>query len=172
MIDRYAPDWAETLADKQRSVDNVERLNSVMPREMPVYSYAGEAVQKPVKEPPATQPWLSKALEATTSDRRRDYGHPLPNFLRIALSWTTLLETHITPMQVAEMMVVMKMHRNQHAFKDDNWIDAIGYSNTVEMMDNRMKEMGYRGIDVFKEMGVGFMFKILREHNTNFPAGT
>ncbi len=121
--------------------------------------------------------WLQNALEITTSDRRRDYGHPLPNFLRICLKWSVTLEIPVTPLHVAQLMLDMKTARDQNSFKDDNWIDAIGYSNTVQMIDERMKLLDYpAGAKTFQDKNivnmVGFMYNLLQMHELRFSQGT
>ena len=75
-----------------------------------------------------------KALLETTEsivckDRENDYGSPENNFARIADFWTAYLGQVIKPHDVAAMMMLLKVARiasGQH--KDDNWIDAAGYS--------------------------------------------
>lgn len=120
--------------------------------------------------------WLDQAKEMTTVDRRKHYGHPLPNFLRIAIGWIVVFDKVLTPLQVAQGMVTLKMARDANMYKDDDWVDTIGYSNTVQMMDDRMKEMGYsEGIEYFSDMKdsvlAGALYSILAEHEKRFPKG-
>lgn len=118
--------------------------------------------------------WLDQAKDISTGDRRKAYGHPLPNFLRAAIAFTPILGHPITPLQVAELQVAWKVVRDVNSFKEDNWIDTIGYSNTVQMMDDRMKELGFaKGVDHFR----GFsgpsmlyeMYDALDKHEKRFP---
>lgn len=123
------------------------------------------------------QNWLMKAAEITQSDRQRDYGHPLPNFLRIAIKQSVTLEKPVSPLHVVLMSIDLKTAREQNTHKDDNYIDMMGYAATVERMDVRLKEMGYdRGIDLFKQgqtetdgMFVGRMFDLMM-HAIDFDA--
>lgn len=94
-------------------------------------------------------PWLAEAANITSGERRRDYGRPLVNFLRIAIRWSNLLGIYITPPMVALMMVDMKIAREQNTHKDDNWIDILGYAATVSDMDQEMREMGFDGYKQF-----------------------
>jgi len=40
-------------------------------------------------------PWVQYVTEITTGVRRRDYGHPLTNFLRIAIRWTAWAQERV-----------------------------------------------------------------------------
>lgn len=96
----------------------------------------------PVSE---SRSWIDITADITSGDRRRDYGHPLTNFMRIAMEWTVYQDWRVvyTPLDVAMMSIVMKVARQINTFKDDNFIDMMGYSVCVEAFDQRMKEMGY-----------------------------
>ncbi len=68
-------------------------------------------------------------------DRQQDYGSPKQNFEDIAKSWHAYLyikykgdDYHITASDVANMMILMKMCRNLHKPKRDNWVDICGYA--------------------------------------------
>lgn len=130
---------------------------------------------KPLVPVAEERSWLRQALTVTTSERRRDYGHPLPNFLRIALRMSVTLQRAVNPLEAEHVAVDWKMSRDQNHFKDDNWIDNIGYSNTVQMIDERMKEMGYVGITEFENYRDGdlmkFMFDLLLLHERTYANG-
>lgn len=129
-----------------------------------------QAADTPV-EGPARNPvfmrddeWLSVAHKITNGPRRNSYSHPLRNFLRIAIRWSVNHETIVTPLQVAQDMVEMKMARSQSSFKEDDWIDTMGYSNTVQMMDDKLKELGYlEGVKVFETITMGMMWSMLMD---------
>ena len=78
---------------------------------------------------------LNKALEIVNGARLENYGSPEQNFARIAAFWTLYLQRHITPADVAIMMVLMKTARLQNNVKhEDSWIDIAGYAaNGVEV---------------------------------------
>lgn len=98
-------------------------------------------------------PFLQEAAKITTSERRRDYGRPLINFLRIAIRWSNFLGLTISPTKVAAMMIDVKLARQQNTPKDDNWVDMIGYAACVSDMDEQLKELGYEeGIKAFQMM--------------------
>lgn len=80
---------------------------------------------------------LNKALEIVNGARQENYGSPEQNFARIAAFWTLYLQRHITPADVAIMMILMKTARLQNNIKhEDSWIDIAGYAaNGVEVCD-------------------------------------
>lgn len=78
---------------------------------------------------------LDEAKKCVLHDRNSTYGKPEDNFRRIAELWTTYLNIRpkdvgapITPTDVAQMMLLMKVARLAHnpAHKD-SWVDGIGY---------------------------------------------
>ena len=80
---------------------------------------------------------LDKAKEIVNGARQENYGSPEQNFARIAAFWTLYLQRHITPADVAIMMILMKTARLQNNVKhEDSWIDIAGYAaNGVEVCD-------------------------------------
>ena len=80
---------------------------------------------------------LNKALEIVNGARQENYGSPEQNFARIAAFWTLYLQRHITPADVAIMMILMKTARLQNNVKhEDSWVDIAGYAaNGVEVCD-------------------------------------
>jgi uncharacterized protein DUF6378 len=140
------PDWE----DKE-----VERIKNLL------FPKSGPAPEEP-------KLWLDIAKEITSSDRQRDYGRPLKNFLRFCLkenidhAGRRNRGDHITPLDTAHAMINLKSARDVNDFKADNWIDTMGYAATVNDMDNQMKELGYKdGVKAFKTMSVGDMFELL-----------
>lgn len=78
---------------------------------------------------------LDKAKEIVNGARQENYGNPESNFARIAAYWTLYLQKHITPTDVAAMMVLMKLSRIANNPKhEDSWVDICGYAaNGVEL---------------------------------------
>lgn len=60
-------------------------------------------------------------------EREQDYGSPRDCFTTIAKLWSVHLDRDITPADVANMMILLKVARNQHKHKADNWVDICGY---------------------------------------------
>lgn len=83
-----------------------------------------------------------KAEEIIHGDRERTYGDPGINLRRIASFWNAYLsnktidndEFVIDEDDVAMMMVLLKIARQQHEYKEDNLIDAAGYLGLIERM--------------------------------------
>jgi hypothetical protein len=105
----------------------------------------------------------------TTSDRENAYGHPLWNFLRIAIRWNlyfgSRIDMVISPVDVALMMIEMKIARLQNSFTDDSILDIAGYSSCVARMDEKLKELGMTdGVKIFSRMNVTDMIELLKEH--------
>ena len=74
------------------------------------------------------------AAELVSGERQEAYGHPLDNFGRAAQIWSVILDTAVTPEQVALCMVGMKIAREAHQTKPDTVVDGIGYFLTLSMI--------------------------------------
>jgi len=84
---------------------------------------------------------LEEAHRITDGDRARDYDSPEDNFKRIADYWNQYLRhkndleygtgkaiwSSVSPMDVSQMMVLMKLARQDFKHKRDNLVDACGY---------------------------------------------
>lgn len=71
---------------------------------------------------------IYKARDIITTDRNNDYGEAEDSFSIIADMWSAYLRTNVKPEDVAAMMILMKVARMTHGYKEDNWIDMIGYA--------------------------------------------
>jgi len=71
---------------------------------------------------------LSTASSLITGDRAKQYGNPNTMFSKIGSLWSAYLEVEITAVDVAHMMALFKIAREQCGkHSDDNAIDACGY---------------------------------------------
>jgi len=61
-------------------------------------------------------------------ERAEHYGDPRPNMERTAKLWSAYLGVHISAHDVAQMMVLVKISRSKVTAHDDNYADAIGYT--------------------------------------------
>ena len=74
-------------------------------------------------------------------DRQQDYGSPAKNFQDIADLWSTYIKTSldvdvdIKARDVAHMSILMKISRNVHKPKRDNWVDMAGYAQCGGKVD-------------------------------------
>ena len=77
---------------------------------------------------------LETAMEVTTGDRRRDYDKATPNHERIAALFNAYLEcrkdplARISALDVAHMMIVLKLARACYTPTRDTYVDIAGYS--------------------------------------------
>ena len=80
------------------------------------------------------KPGASMLLDAfgTIAERGRVYGPVLQNHERIAALWSTLLEHPVTPVQVAMMMVALKLARLMETpDNEDSAVDIAGYAACI-----------------------------------------
>lgn len=83
---------------------------------------------------------LDEAKRITSGTRRTNYGHPRENFRRIADFWNIYMlnkkdpEALLNGEDVAWMMVLLKMARDQNAPTRDNLVDTVGYARTLAMI--------------------------------------
>lgn len=88
---------------------------------------------------------LEQALEITSGDRNKFYGHPLDNHSNTAEFWSGYLfrkfgvRLALTPRDVCLMMVLLKVSRDANSEKLDNLVDIVGYTRNIEMIDEERK---------------------------------
>ena len=72
---------------------------------------------------------LDNAKKIINGERQGTYGNAEDSFSIIAQMWSAYLNTEILSVDVANMMILMKVARNSSGvYKDDNWIDICGYA--------------------------------------------
>jgi len=75
---------------------------------------------------------LIEAGKLISGDRKQAYGDAGESFRRIASMWSAYLgkrlATDISSVDVANMMVLLKVSRASHKPKDDDFVDIIGYA--------------------------------------------
>jgi hypothetical protein len=96
---------------------------------------------------PQPQTILHEALEITSGERNRAYGHPRENHQNTADFWTGYLRRKygadvptLTARDVCLMMVLLKVSRDANCERRDNLVDIAGYARNIEMID----EEGHR----------------------------
>ena len=71
---------------------------------------------------------LLKHAAAVVDKRRSEYGEPEDLFANVAVRWSQVLGTRVTPVQVALCLADLKMARLAHNPKHiDSMIDVAGY---------------------------------------------
>ena len=83
---------------------------------------------------------LEEAKEVTSGNRQEDYGMPEDSFRGIADYWTVYLDSHeicrrISPTDVAKMMILLKIAREDYRHKRDNLVDIAGYARTLSQIE-------------------------------------
>lgn len=72
---------------------------------------------------------LAEIEKCVCRDRQNSYGDAEDNFAKIARYWSEWKGVEFTEVDVAAMMVLMKLSRMKTSpFNLDNWIDAAGYA--------------------------------------------
>lgn len=82
---------------------------------------------------------FNEALNVVYGHRREAYGPPEDNFARIGKAWESILEIEITPKQVALMMIMLKVVREDYSHSRDNLVDIGGYLLCLEGLIEREK---------------------------------
>ncbi len=85
-------------------------------------------IPKPQNEQTTTEDVLEEALRITKGDRNASYGPPDQDFTRTAAIWSALKGVTFEAREVALFMIALKLSRETHQRKRDNWVDIAGYS--------------------------------------------
>ena len=71
---------------------------------------------------------LKKAEQTINGKRAEEYGDAYENHQRIANLWKVILDTDITPEQVYQCMIAVKLSRLiVSPTHEDSWLDICGY---------------------------------------------
>jgi hypothetical protein len=87
---------------------------------------------------------LRIAAEAVCGERNQSYGSPVDDFRTQAemfssyLSRTNGNEVLVTASDIAALMILVKIARQAHCHKADNWIDAAGYAACGAQCDSEL----------------------------------
>lgn len=109
----------------------------VLPLSSPIFHTHDTLFAIPV---PTTPDILEEAYELTSGDRQDDYGAASSSFTRIASFWSTYLghklNSPITPLESAQMMVLLKISRSVTSTKRDTFVDQAGYTRLAHLLTN------------------------------------
>ena len=100
-----------------------------------------ESARTSVFKEPGSSTILEEASKLVDGPRQSDYGHPTEDFTRTAVFLTEVLrkkltpEASISPLDVALMMVFLKLSRQINKPKRDNLVDACGYLRCYEKVE-------------------------------------
>lgn len=87
---------------------------------------------------------LEEANRIIYGDREQTYGHPAKNFEATASLWNGYFAAKfglpswhgINAVDVAHMMILLKMAREVHMHKRDNIVDMAGYAGCIQKMED------------------------------------
>ena len=84
---------------------------------------------------------LDTAKSIINGERQGTYGKAEDSFKVIADLWSGYLPVKVTPTDVANMMILMKVARNASGvYKEDNWVDICGYAALGGEIQENVKE--------------------------------
>jgi len=74
------------------------------------------------------------AKRLTSYDRQLDYGSPIEDFTKQARMWSVILNTNVTPQQIAMCMIAVKLCRMTNSPRHrDSAIDVVGYARSLDL---------------------------------------
>ncbi|AJD82473.1 hypothetical protein SHEEN_55 [Mycobacterium phage Sheen] len=89
---------------------------------------------------------LQEAQRLIHGERIKNYGHPRENFKDIALLFSGYLEKEITDIDVANLMILMKVARVKGTgYHRDSFTDIAGYAGCVERIYEEDEEPAVDG---------------------------
>jgi hypothetical protein len=94
---------------------------------------------------------LHTAINVTSGDRRRDYDKATPNHARIARHWNAYIQSRkdpnaeLTPLDVAHLMVLLKIARAVYTPTRDTYVDIAGYARCCAQIAGFEEQKPYTG---------------------------
>ena len=80
---------------------------------------------------------LKEAEKIIHGDRRKSYGSVEVSFNQSAKIWSGILNTDVTPEQVALCMIGLKLQRESFSHKEDNLVDLVGYTLLLQELNDK-----------------------------------
>ena len=94
----------------------------------PKEGWASVGTSKPMGTDKPSQSISEEAATVVAGDRADDYGDVNESFARIAKLWSTYTGTTVSPWDVAQMMILLKVSRAKTSTKRDTLVDIAGYA--------------------------------------------
>ncbi len=107
-------------------------------------AYRGSSPGRPAVEssnPDFVFTVLDEAKSIVDGARQKDYGPPEDSFAQIAKYWSIYLSAEnrtlvgLTAADVAKMMILLKLAREQNGHKRDNLTDVAGYAYCLDLIE-------------------------------------
>ena len=96
---------------------------------------------------------LQEAQDIVSGQRQEHYGKPEDSFQSIANYWSYYLHKvgrhTLGPADVAKMMILLKLAREEHQHKRDNLVDIAGYTLTLSQIEGDDSPTQYPGDIVY-----------------------
>lgn len=80
---------------------------------------------------------LNEAKSIISGDRANDYGDANESFSRIAKLWSAYTGITISPWDVAQMMILLKVSRAKTSRKRDTLVDIVGYAECASKLEGQ-----------------------------------
>lgn len=100
--------------------------------DMPIYIY-------PTMVELGKEGILEEAIRITGGDRQSNYGPPDQDFSRTAKMWSAIKGVEFESRDVAMFMIALKLSRETHQRKRDNWVDIAGYAKCGDVCDRQQR---------------------------------
>lgn len=75
---------------------------------------------------------LDEAKKLIESDRKEQYGDMVESFTRIAQLWSAYVNVRLNSLDVAKMMILLKVSRAKNTNHRDSYVDIAGYVQCIE----------------------------------------
>lgn len=85
--------------------------------------------------PSSPESITDEAKTIVAGDRASDYGDANESFARIAKLWSAYTGTTISPWDVAQMMILLKVSRAKTSRKRDTLVDIVGYAECASKLE-------------------------------------
>ncbi|AEJ93556.1 hypothetical protein AIRMID_50 [Mycobacterium phage Airmid] len=83
-----------------------------------------------------TETILQEAERLINGERQQQYGEATESFERIAGMWSAYVGKELTPHDVVNLMVLLKVSRAKFGYHRDSYVDIAGYAGLGERLDN------------------------------------
>jgi hypothetical protein len=85
--------------------------------------------------PSSPESITDEAKTIVAGDRASDYGDANESFSRIAKLWSAYTGATISPWDVAQMMILLKVSRAKTSRKRDTLVDIVGYAECASKLE-------------------------------------
>jgi len=117
-----------------------------------------------------TESILQEAQRLIHGERNKNYGHPRENFADIAVLFTAYLDKEIDEIDVANLMILVKVARVKGTgYHRDSYTDIAGYAGCVERIyEEPVEKFGYE-TQVYDEELADWEKDLLAAAKEDFP---